>query len=675
MELFKATTPEKDTGICDDSNYFNSSDFSRVLVKKNDIETIKLKRGQEKQILGNLNQQFMSYLDKVKYLEITNINLLNELKELRTNWGKETRTICELYEPKLLDTRAMIDDFYIKNCQVQICLRKHEQTLNEAKYKHDEALAISTIDKNKILDLENQLKENHAQLDFNKTKQIDLQNDIAKYKNEIENFNKDIENLLIDLEKEMLSRIKLENEKQTLEEQIPFLKAIHDKMINEMQLLQSISSQIDPKIFFTNELDRAVREIRNEFENLNKQQKIDMEEWYKYKAQEMINQSTRRDEMDSLSRAESTSSLASSLDLLKNNLNEGQRELSNLKQENANLIMRLNQMEESLDRVRRDNSLTLDKQDSEINELREDLKDLLSDHDELMNNKIVLEFEINTYHRLLGSEQKRNMLSTSIKEDKAVVVDNEFKAVKTAKQTKVAQQVSKINAKVIDKLAEETIILNKTEPTVNIDQTPAVQLQSSTQKQMVTSFQEEVILKKKDDDPVLMPVAKIPDIMLNKTQENNSVVLKKEDNLTGSKSQSGEYRIITSETKSKTTFQRSAKGPISICECSPDGKVIIIENTSKNKDISLSNWEILRRVDSKDEIRYKFPNDLILKPNKIVRIWSGCVSSTELLPTDLINLEIDDWGIGEYVITVLLNDAGNEKATHLQKTVFNQIGA
>ena len=137
----------------------------------------------------------------------------------------------------------------------------------------------------------------------------------------------------------------------------------------------------------------------------------------------------------------------------------------------------------------------------------------------------------------------------------------------------------------------------------------------------------------------------------------------------------GEFRIITSETKCKTTFQRSAKGPISICECSPDGKVIIVENTSKNKDISLSKWEIKRRVDGNEEITYTFPDGLVLKPSKIVRVWSRNVMPTDLLPSDLINEDIETWGVGEYVITIILNEAGNEKATHLQKTVFNQIGA
>ena len=127
--------------------------------------------------------------------------------------------------------------------------------------------------------------------------------------------------------------------------------------------------------------------------------------------------------------------------------------------------------------------------------------------------------------------------------------------------------------------------------------------------------------------------------------------------------------MSTSEMSSKTTFQRSAKGPVSISECSPDGKVIILENTSRNKDITMTNWVLKRRVDSKEEITYKFPPNLILKANKMVRIWARG-HGKENLPTDLVNRDVENWGMGVNIVTIVLNDVGDEKATHLQKTVY-----
>ena len=42
----------------------------------------------------------------------------------------------------------------------------------------------------------------------------------------------------------------------------------------------------------------------------------------------------------------------------------------------------------------------------------------------------------------------------------------------------------------------------------------------------------------------------------------------------------------------------------------------------------------------------------------------------ENLPTDLVNKDVENWGTGVNVVTIVLNDVGDEKATHLQKTVY-----
>ena len=40
-------------------------------------------------------------------------------------------------------------------------------------------------------------------------------------------------------------------------------------------------------------------------------------------------------------------------------------------------------------------------------------------------------------------------------------------------------------------------------------------------------------------------------------------------------------QVVKGEMSAKTTYQRSAKGPISIAECSADGKFISIENNGR----------------------------------------------------------------------------------------------
>lgn len=106
----------------------------------------------------------------------------------------------------------------------------------------------------------------------------DTENDIEKYKSEIRRLDEDLRALLADLDQETLRRVKLENEKQTLEEQIPFLNAVHEQEMAELRLLQS-GAQLDPTQFYKHELERAIRDIRSDFEELNEQQKRELEEW------------------------------------------------------------------------------------------------------------------------------------------------------------------------------------------------------------------------------------------------------------------------------------------------------------------------------------------------------------------------------------------------------------
>ena len=40
-------------------------------------------------------------------------------------------------------------------------------------------------------------------------------------------------------------------------------------------------------------------------------------------------------------------------------------------------------------------------------------------------------------------------------------------------------------------------------------------------------------------------------------------------------------QVVKGEMSAKTTYQRSAKGPVSIAECAADGKFIALENTGR----------------------------------------------------------------------------------------------
>jgi intermediate filament protein if len=545
------------------------TDYAIAPVKALAVAAIKQKRDQEKQELVRLNERFAVYIERVKFLEGQNKKLLAELEELRQRWGEESRLIKERYEPELLDARIKIDDITKDKANSEIKAKRCEYDVANYKRQYDDILGLMNTDRQKIQNLEYLLQENRLELDLLNRQLNDIEVDIEKYKGEIKRLSNDLSQLLDDLDQETLKRVRLENEKQTLEEQIPFLNAIHEQEIAELRSLQA-GAHIDPAQFYRHELERAIRDIRGDFEQLNESQKRELEEWYKIKTEEIQQQASKRDQLDSSLQVKSDS-----VQSIKQSFNDTQKEFAQLKHFNADFIQRLNQLEEELDLVRRQNGFSLDERDKEINELKLKLQDMLNDYDQLMSNKTSLEFEINTYRRLLESEEHHS-----------------------------------------------------TKFSFDPKQKQSANLQSAQQLQPITI-----------------------NAVSNAGLANN------------------DYRLSTSEMSAKTTFQRSAKGPVSISECSPDGKVIILENTSRNKDILMTNWVLKRRVDNKPEITYKFPESIALKANKVIRIWARG-HGKENVPTDLVNKDIENWGMGVNIVTIVLNDVGDEKATHLQKTVY-----
>lgn len=56
-------------------------------------------------------------------------------------------------------------------------------------------------------------------------------------------------------------------------------------------------------------------------------------------------------------------------------------------------------------------------------------------------------------------------------------------------------------------------------------------------------------------------------------------------------------RVVKGETSSRQSYQRSAKGNVSILETSPEGKYIVLENTHRSKEENIGEWKLKRRID------------------------------------------------------------------------------
>ena len=198
-------------------------------------------------------------------------------------------------------------------------------------------------------------------------------------------------------------KVARQNEVQTLEEQIQFLKAVHEQEVSELNRLQTIVG-FDPAQFYRNELERAIRDIRGDFEQLNHEQKRELEEWYKIKTEEVEREVHEERERV---RMQQTGISTEDAATLRQSVTDSSREFALLQTRYMELSSRLRELEEHLEHQKSENLIAVSEREREISILREKISELMSTYDDLLGRKTSLEFEINTYRRLLECEETR----------------------------------------------------------------------------------------------------------------------------------------------------------------------------------------------------------------------------------------------------------------------------
>ncbi len=110
-----------------------------------------------------------------------------------------------------------------------------------------------------------------------------MEDEQKRYRAESQKLILDIQRVTQDLDHETIARVQLENEKQSLEEEINFLKQIHSQEIEELKQANLIGTALDPANFFKHELSNAI-----EYEQLNNQQRNELESWYRIKVTQAV---------------------------------------------------------------------------------------------------------------------------------------------------------------------------------------------------------------------------------------------------------------------------------------------------------------------------------------------------------------------------------------------------
>nr|CAA68255.1 intermediate filament protein [Lineus sanguineus] len=521
--------------------YQNISALGTASVQKN--------RKREKKDMQDLNERLASYIEKVRFLEAQNKKLGSELDDLRAKWGKETAAVKAVYEGELAQARKLLDESEKERSRLELKVPVLQEEVDREKQRNAEMAKGIQDDKDKIERQYQQLSDYEGEINLLRRRINSLETENKEDKCEIKRLMEELARAKQDLDNETLNRVCAENDKQSLIEELEFLKNVHEQEMKDLAALAYRDTTAENREFWKNELSQAIHDIQVEYESKLDGMRGELSAFYDAKMQEFRSGATRQNMESTLAKEE--------VKKLRGQISDLRAKLADLEAKNQGLEKLYNDAIRDLDEKEREFELERTEMRAEIESLRAELESVLAELQNLLDAKLSLELEIAAYRKLLEGEETR------------------------------------------------------------------IGLRSVVESVMGGDF------------------------------------------AVGMGGQEG-GAAMKGEMSAKTTYQRSAKGNISVAECDASGKFIVFENTGK-KDEVLEGWKVNRKIEGKSPVTFSVPK-LTIGNQRKAKIW---VQGGKPAGSSDMECDVKSMGVGGNIQTILLNAEGEERATHTQKTTYS----
>ncbi|CAF3801442.1 unnamed protein product [Rotaria magnacalcarata] len=384
----------------------NNSSHSSLYQSTNTQATgnLRVQHQREKQELSELNDRFRGYLDRVKILEIKNSKLTSQLEDITKAWGAASQGIISQYSGSLDRLRQEVNECMLDEADLQTRLRRsHHNIDNYRRLIHDEA-TWNDRQEGKREQLKLEFEHSCAELSALQKSYTQVEEQLKNLLQQRDDYINEINQLNEQSYKATMGRIKSDLQVQTLREEIPFLNDVHAHLISEFEQLKPTNG-IDAQVFYRQELEKAIRDIRRDFETLSSAQRKEMEDYYHVKIEEMQNDAKRL--LPLQARQDDLTKISEHIKSTKFEINDTQKILINEKDKFKELQDRLAKLEEEYSYVRNKRGAANDNAGKELVDAQERVEQLTEEIDTILRSNITLESEINIYRRLLDSETNR----------------------------------------------------------------------------------------------------------------------------------------------------------------------------------------------------------------------------------------------------------------------------
>jgi len=360
---------------------------------------MKESRDQEKKDMRDLNERFCSYIEKVRFLEAQNRKLAEEVDRLKRNWGKETTKIKEMYETEMAELRDQLNEAEkaraegdVKIANYSIIKAEDSERINNLEQETDEL--------NEKLEKQNvDLSENEAEINLLRNRNDGLQTENDNSKREIQRLNDIIKKLRFDLDAETMNHLKASNLVQGLEDELEFIKRVHEQEMKELAALAYKDTTNENREFWKNEMGSAMKEVQAGYDDKLEQMRSEMENFYSLKLQEYRTGATKQN-METVNAKDEVKRLRTTINDLRDRNGQLEADLARLRSEHERKIAELEE----------DNRELTDENErlkAENIKLRAELDGIIREMESLMDAKLSMELEIAAYRKLLEGEENR----------------------------------------------------------------------------------------------------------------------------------------------------------------------------------------------------------------------------------------------------------------------------